>query len=247
MTHRKRKFTAHSKPIEQHFGLSMRWEPADRQRSRNVMHLVPFACALVVLSAACTSQTSAPIPTPRRITHQLGASDVVIQLNDYLFGGVPDEFLVGPELIVYGDGSVYAELPDGVKNQSATLRLVTGHLDETEVQRFLLRADSLPTDAPVGQAVADAIARPLIIGTHQWEINDESIEPFGTYLRDLQSAVEKVATTEWSPARWIDRPYPSSTCSVVERSTTEPWYNAPVYPHLLDHYPLGQFTCFGRG
>ncbi len=211
------------------------------------MHLAPLACALAVLSAACTSHESAPTATARNITHREGASEVVIQLDDYLFGGVPDEFTVGPELIVYGDGSVYAELPAGVKNQSPTFRLVTGHMDETDVQRFLLRAESLPTASPVGQGVPDAIARPLIIGTHRWEINDESMEPFGTYLRDLRSAVEKVATAEWHPARWIDRPYPSSTCSVVEQSATEPWYNAPVYPHVVDRYPIGQFTCFGRG
>ncbi len=206
------------------------------------MRVPSVVCALVLL-AGCSSGHTPQSTTTSNIPHPAGASDVVIQLDGYQFGGVPDEFVVGPELVVYGDGSVYAELPDSVKNGVAQFRLLQGHLDEAMIQRLLSRAEELPSDSPVGVAVTDNPARPMIVGTHTWEINDRSIEPFATYLNELQSAVAAGASEPWRPARWIDRPYPGFTCSVVEQSEVEPWYNAPVYPHLLDQYPLGQFDC----
>ncbi len=206
------------------------------------MRAPSVVCALVLFAGCSSGQTPQSATTPS-IPHPVGASDVVIQLDGYRFGGVPDEFVVGPELIVYGDGSVYAEFPDGVKDGVAQYRLVQGHLGEAVLQRLLSGAEGLPSDSPVGVGVIDNPARPMIVGTHTWEINDRSIEPFATYLNELLSAVVAGASEPWRPSRWIDRPYPGSTCSVVEKSAVETWYNAPVYPHLLDQYPLGQFDC----
>ena len=50
----------------------------------------------------------------------------MIQLGDYDFNGGPDVFVTGPEVVVYGDGSVYARLQAGVVAGAAQFRLVKG-------------------------------------------------------------------------------------------------------------------------
>jgi hypothetical protein len=82
----------------------------------------------------------------------------------------------------------------------------------------------------------------LVASGNTWEINDLSTEPFARYIADLRSVVSAVATKTWKPERWIVRPFGARVCSVVEEPTGEQAYDAPVYPHALAQYPLGELT-----
>jgi hypothetical protein len=55
--------------------------------------------------------------------------------------------------------------------------------------------------------------------------------------------VDDAATEQWRPARWIDRPWGVNTCTVIDQPGNDALYDAPVYPHLLDEYPLGETAC----
>ena len=47
----------------------------------------------------------------------------------------------------------------------------------------------------------------------------------------------------WAPSRWIFRPFGAKVCSVVTEPSGIEGYSAPVYPHALSNYALGDFTC----
>jgi hypothetical protein len=170
--------------------------------------------------------------------------DVVLQLGDYHLGEVPDMFVTGPEIVIYGDGTVYAELFDGVANGEAQYRRLKGRTSEEQLQKLLRDAKALPPTSPVGVPPTDGSPLLLLVsGTQTWDINDLSAEPFAAYLDEVRSAVRSAAREAWSPSRWIVRPYGVDTCSVVEEPLEQSEYDAPVYPHLLDHYRLGATPC----
>jgi len=160
-----------------------------------------------------------------------GVHEVLIQVGDYSIGAIPDEFVVGPELIVYGDGSVYVSSSSGTR---------AGHLTESQLQELLRAGEAVPADAPVGDAAVDAVPLLVVSGTHFWEINDVGVQPLRAYVDDVRSTVAAAAKEPWTPARWIARPY-GGPCEVAAGKPDLPtYYVAPVFPHLLDQYPLGE-------
>ncbi len=165
--------------------------------------------------------------------------DAVLQIGDYHIGGNPDEFVTGPEVVVYGDGTAYAELLDGVTHGVVTAHLVTGHMSEDQIQQLLGAADKLPSTSPIGVAAVDQDPLLLVSGAHRWEVNDRAVEPFATYVASVRASVRQLAHQEWIPTRWIVRPFEGLHCAVVAQNQTPGLYNAPVYPHMLDHYPVG--------
>ena len=94
-------------------------------RLRDVRRLALLA-SLFIAVTACSDASQSTASTVGTIPHPSGASDVVIQLGDYDFNGGPDVFVTGPEVVVYGDGSVYARLQAGVVAGAAQFRLVKG-------------------------------------------------------------------------------------------------------------------------
>ena len=58
-------------------------------------------------AVSCSSTSSAPEVT----LPDVPADAVLIRLGFYTIGGVPDEFVVGPQIVVYGDGTVPASVP----------------------------------------------------------------------------------------------------------------------------------------
>ena len=68
-----------------------------------------------------TARTSEPASTStvERIDHDTGSLNPVLQVGDYRLGVVPDMFVFGPELVIYDNGVVYAELFDHVQDGEA--------------------------------------------------------------------------------------------------------------------------------
>ena len=171
------------------------------------------------------------------------ASTVVVQLGDYHLGAVPDMFVTGSELVIYGDGTTFGELYEGIADGRAQFRLATGQVPSAALQEILDMASTLPDITPIGQMAVDDFPLVLVVGEHRWEINDLSSEPFASFVAHLRTTVDAAARDTWQPSRWIDRPYGSNTCSVIDRPGDNSLYDAPVYPHLLDDYPLGETAC----
>ena len=184
----------------------------------------------VVVGIAVVSACSHTAPPPK-IDHVKGADEVLIQVGDYMLGQNIDGFVWAPQLIVYGDGSVYAETANG---------LMTGSLTESQVQRLLRDGAAVPSDAPVGTVAVDASPLLVISGTHFWEIGDLRVQPLMGYVEEIHSVVSAAATQRWTPTRWILRPYDGPCTVVADEPDSPDYYDAPVYPHLLDEYPLGE-------
>lgn len=216
------------------------------QRTRQVGVRLATGCltALVVLLGACDGRSDTASSSRAPSVASAEPADVVVQLGDYHLGVIPDMFVTGPELIIYGDGTTYAEFYDGADSDGhAQFRLVTGHVDDATLHDLVTTAGALPSVTPVGEAPVDGFPLLLVVGEHRWYINDLAAEPFASFLAELRATVDSDATEEWHPTRWIDRPYGINTCTVIDQPGDDPLYDAPVYPHLIDEYPLGETPC----
>lgn len=208
--------------------------------------LVVAAFAVLSIVAACNGdKVGSTASSTQAVTasHLDGPLDVAVQLGGYQLGDNIDGFVWGPEIVVYGDGSVFAELSAGIRDGVAIHRLVEGQMGQKDLQRLRDQAALLPSASPVGMAAVDASPLVLAVGSQTWQINDLTVEPFAAYVDELRSTVEARATESWQPTRWVQRPAGEAACTAVDRSTTEPFFDAPVYPHVLDQYMLGQFAC----
>lgn len=193
-----------------------------------------------------TARTSEPASTStvERIDHDTGSLNPVLQVGDYRLGVVPDMFVFGPELVIYDNGVVYAELFDHVQDGEARYRRVTGQVDEDQLQWLLGQGAALPSTSPVGGPLpVDAFPLVVTVDRQTWELNELGVEPFAGFLHDVRSTVDTAATEEWIPTRWVVRPYGAEHCSAVDQPYELSAFDAPVYPHLLDQYPLGEFSC----
>lgn len=87
------------------------------------MRLRSVAVIVALLAvAACDSSDRAAddVDGATPIRYPTGSDDVLIQVGDYHFAW-PDEFLTGPEIVVDGDGSAFAELRDPSPSSARTL------------------------------------------------------------------------------------------------------------------------------
>lgn len=207
-----------------------------------VSRVLSSVVGLLLVLCAC-DDSSGSIASPRLTSSSADPAAVLVQLGDYHLGAVPDMYVTGPELVIYGDGTTFAELYAGASEGRAQFRLATGNVPSAALQDLLATANTLPSATPIGEAAVDAFPLVLIVGEHRWEINDLDVQPFASFLADLRATVDAAATEPWQPSRWIDRPYESDTCTVIDRPGDDSLYDAPVYPHLLDEYPLGATAC----
>jgi hypothetical protein len=168
----------------------------------------------------------------------------VLQVGEYQLGWGPDVTVIGPEIILYGDGSLYAELFDGVRAGQASWSLLQAKLSSEQVQALLLPGEGLPVDPPMPPLAADGLPLQIVSAAHRWDVNDPEAEPFVGYLTKVRNMVRSYATEKWVPERWLVRVYPSPTCTVANAPSSEPSYSAPVYPRLLDRFPLGTVDCY---
>lgn len=182
--------------------------------------------AVFSLAGCSSGSSSSDVTVP-----DVAADGVLIQLGSYDVGGVPDEFVLGPGIVVFGDGSVYAELYVGVDNGEAVLRLVTGRLTESQLQDVFEAAASLPAPGVVGEQATDGAPLLLRVGSQEWAINDVSVQPYREFIDELVALVEDEVTEPWEPDRWIVKPF-GEPCKVVDENPQQGPYDAPVYPHL---------------
>jgi hypothetical protein len=212
--------------------------------------IVGFAGLLAACTSEPSSHASTAISNPTTATtialiaHSTSALDVVLQIGDYHLGWGPDMSVTGPEVVLYGDGSLYAELFDGVHDGQPLWSRLQAKLTETQVQALLAPGEHLPIDPTMNTIAADTFPTLIVSGTHRWEINDPQAEPFASYLGNLTDTVNSFATQTWVPDRWIVRPFSSPTCTVTSSPSRDTFYDAPVYPGLLDHFTLGAVECY---
>jgi hypothetical protein len=180
----------------------------------------------------------------KAIAHPIGASDVLIQIGDYHLGDNPDSYVFGPELVIYGDGRVFAELSEGVNNGAAQFKLVEGLLSEDQLQHLLHAASLLPLSPTQGQLPVDAYPTLFVVIGTSWEVVDSAAEPFELFLDELHKVIRSKATSAWVPTRWIVRTPDTGDCTSTVVPATKDYFDAPVYPHLIDRYPLGTFDCY---
>ena len=83
---------------------------------------------------------------------------VVVQVGDYFCCNI-DDFLFGPWLVVYADGSFYRERQIGVADGVAELETVTGQLDDAGFESITKAANALPGSRSVGtdQQASDGV------------------------------------------------------------------------------------------
>lgn len=193
-------------------------------------------------ASIASPSTTPTIPTVR---HATGANDVLLQVGDYHLGSGPDEFVSGPEIVLYGDGRLYAELLDGVRDGEPQSSLRQAQLTEEQMQVLLRPGETLPKNPTMNTLPADAFPTFIVSASHQWQANDPQQEPFGSYLTNLRDEVRSMATAAWVPSRWIVRPYPSEVCTVTNAPAEHAYYDAPVFPGELGRYPPGQVDCYG--
>lgn len=186
-----------------------------------------------------------PSPTVPAIAHASGEKDVIVQLGRYDLGNsVPDNLVNGPEVIVYGDGTAIA-LIRAVENGSVHRRWVRAGLTEDDLQSLLRAAAELPADPPTVDLAVDDIPTLLVVGARSWDTSPAqyaSNDPFRLLIVQLQATIGANIVDDWTPTAWIERPF-GATCTVTATLDIEPWYAAPVYPHLVDEYPLGPVSC----
>ncbi len=185
-----------------------------------------------------------PATSVALVSHSTGPNDVVLQVGDYHLGWGPDMGVTGPEIVLYGDGSLYAELFDGVRDNQAVRSRVQAKLSESQVQTLLRPGEEVPVDPTMNTMAVDTFPILVVSASHRWEVNDPQAEPFVTYLTNLRNMVRSYANEGWVPERWVVRVYPSPTCTVTDAPSTDSSYDAPVYPGLLDQFPIGNVDCY---
>ena len=209
-----------------------------------VVALVVCGCSTEPPRAPLSTTAAPAATTIASVQHPTGSADVVLQVGDYHLGWGPDVSVSGPEIVVYGDGGLFAELFDGVKDNHAVWSRVQAHLSEDQLQTLLRPGEQLPADPPQNTIAVDTFPILLVSAAHRWEINDPQAPPFGSYLTNLRNTVRSYVTQVWTPQRWVVREYPSPTCTVTDAPSSESTYDAPVYPGLIDQFPLGTVECY---
>lgn len=204
------------------------------------MRLATVAVCLVV-TAACDGSAGSTVPTP--IEYPAGPNDVLIQVGDYDFG-FPDEFLIGPEIVVYGDGRAFADLRDPTSADASGRRPVTGELDDATIQSLLRAAADVPADAAVGEPAVDEFPTLLIAHDRQWALADSADGPATELLTEVRDAIDAMPTTEWEPEQWTVRS-PGSDCTLSDAPLRPSYLSAPIYPHLVGTDPFADFDCAG--
>jgi len=173
---------------------------------------------------------------------------VILQVGEYVLGRtIPDHYVEGPTVVVYGDLRVFGLVSDG-----STTSWASGHVSLADVVALLRRAAMLPDTAPDGSAreAVDDFGTMLIAGGRRWRTYPPGLvaaDPFVALLEEVDTVARRALTDPWTPAAWIEQPERNGPCVVVEQPDVEPWLAAPIYPHLTDRYPIGPASCDSPG
>jgi hypothetical protein len=166
------------------------------------------------------------------IAHPVGGDDVILQIGSYDLGDSNvDGFVIVPTFVLYGDGTAYRATVDDSEIQTADL-------GEEAIQSLLSVVREGEDARTFGAMTADDLAPLLIqvLGT-TWTVY-EATEETQAYVAQVMGAFAAAGPTAWTPVHWYERPL-EAECRIVATPTAEPWYRAPVLPHLVSSNPLG--------
>ncbi len=197
----------------------------------------------VAITAACSASESIPATDdPSSIEIAAGPDDVVLQLGSYDVGENIDQFVSGPDLVIYGDGAVYRDTirlaPD------APNRFQRGVLAERRVLDIVAAARELPDVVDGDDCAVDEFEAELRIEGRTWSacgLLDAA--DFGAFLDAVRLDVHSTDLTPWEPSALVQLDPVTTTCAVVASSTLPASQTAAVYPHATDEYPPGEFPC----
>ena len=103
-----------------------------------------FATAVLALTAACSSSDSLPaVDDPSSIEIAAGPDDVLLSFGHYDLGENVDGFVRGPDLVVYGDGSLYRDTAR--IGDDAAGRFQQGELGHRRLTDIVAAGQDLPT------------------------------------------------------------------------------------------------------
>ena len=113
--------------------------------------------------------------------------DVVVQVGDYFCCNI-DDFLFGPWLVVYADGSFYRERQIGVADGVAELETVTGQLDDAGFESITEAANVLPGSRSVGtdQQASDGVPVVLVAGDATLETLHTLDDPYWGFVGEVE-------------------------------------------------------------
>lgn len=213
---------------------------------------VALAATAALLMAACASGDE----DVARIEHADGSRDVVVQVGDYLPIGYPDEFVLGPQVVIYGDGSAFVDVFEPTDGGLVALRQYEAQLNEDQIQQILRDASDLPATSVVsrGSAPVDGVVSRLRVNGQVWTIHrydvlsgivpdledyDEGARasvaegvPFAEFVAAVRDVIREGETGPWNPILWVEREFSDELCSVVSSSDPLSGYSAPIFPHL---------------
>ena len=169
--------------------------------------------------------------------------DVVVQVGDYSCCNI-DDFLFGPLLVVYADGSFYWERQVGVAGGAAELETLTGQLDDAGFASITEAANALPGSRSVGpdQQATDGVPVLLVAGDATWTLH-ELQDPYRAFIDDVGEILDDVEHQPWTPTAWIEHAPGDDTCVVSAVQTQPSSAGAPIYPHVVDEFPPGPIAC----
>lgn len=210
--------------------------------SRRVAGVTSVVAALAA-TAACSASEGIPVAEdPSSVEITAGPDGVVLVLGSYNIGENIDEFVSGPDLTIYGDGSVYRDTArlDG----GAPTRFQRGEISERRLTDIVAASRELPAVPEVVGCGDDEGPTLLVIETRTWSDCGLSDAPdFRTFLKSVHDEMNSLDMTTWVPSAIVEHQPLGGPCAVVESSGLPLYQTAPVYPHAADRFPLGTFEC----
>lgn len=204
---------------------------------------VTAVVAVLAATAACSAREGIPAADdPSSVENTAGPDDVVLVLGSYNIGENIDEFVSGPDLTIYGDGSVYrdtARLGEG-----ATTRFQRGEISERRLTEIVAASRDLPAVAEAVDCGDDEEPTLLAIENRSWsECGLADAPEFGTFLESVHDEMNALDMATWVPSAIVEHQPLGGSCAVVEVSGLPLYQTAPVYSHAADRFPLGTFEC----
>ncbi|MEQ1699254.1 MAG: hypothetical protein ABMA25_04045 [Ilumatobacteraceae bacterium] len=207
-------------------------------RRRQPGRLLMVAAVSFGWLTSCDSGSKGDSTTTVFIEHATNPNTIVVRIGDYRPSG-PEQAVLGPTLVVYGDGTLYLETP---RTQTQLPAFFTGVLPEASLQLLLRAAAEYEMTPRQTDIPADAVSTILVVGDLRWSRFvgiDDSDPAFDELLQLVRTTAQAAATTPWVPQRWIVR-NEQGDCTVADAPAVSDFDDAPIYPHALDTYPLGR-------
>ena len=192
---------------------------------------------MLILTCLAACDAGLTTETTEFIEHLTKPNSIVVQIGDY-DGAYSESAVLGPTLVVYGDGTIYLETP---RTETQLPAFFTGVMPEAQLQVLLRAAADYEMTPRQTDVPADVHRTELTLGDLRWSRFvgiDDSDPAFDELLQLVRTTAQSAATTPWVPERWIVRDE-HGDCTVTHAPAASAFDDAPVYPHADDRFPLG--------